>query len=147
MLEAGRSRDRIPTRWSFSIYLNLPAGLWPWSQTLGIVLYLYIEHTSINSYIQLCLPAHLSSIFYSFTYPYDQPSISSYKTFTENNTYAHISFKVFKLTLFAGVLIPYIHTYLRTKKIMYIYIYIYTRVYTVILLSNRSVRHTIHTST
>jgi hypothetical protein len=30
MLQAGRSQDWVPMRWIFSIYLNLPATLWPW---------------------------------------------------------------------------------------------------------------------
>jgi hypothetical protein len=30
MLQAGRSRDRVPMRWICSI---LPAALWPWVQT------------------------------------------------------------------------------------------------------------------
>jgi hypothetical protein len=29
MLQAGRSRDRVPTRWIFSIYLILPTALGP----------------------------------------------------------------------------------------------------------------------
>jgi hypothetical protein len=32
MLQTGRSRDRIPMRWIFSIYLILPGALWPWSR-------------------------------------------------------------------------------------------------------------------
>jgi hypothetical protein len=30
MLQAGRSQDRVPTRWISSIYLILPAALWSW---------------------------------------------------------------------------------------------------------------------
>jgi hypothetical protein len=32
MIQAGRSRDRVPMRWIFfSFYLILPSALWPWS--------------------------------------------------------------------------------------------------------------------
>jgi hypothetical protein len=31
-LQAGRLRDEVPMRWIFSIYLFLPAMLWPWGQ-------------------------------------------------------------------------------------------------------------------
>jgi hypothetical protein len=30
MLQAGRSRNRIPMRWIFLIYIILPTSLWPW---------------------------------------------------------------------------------------------------------------------
>jgi hypothetical protein len=32
MLRAGRSQDRVPMRWILSIYLILPAALWPWGR-------------------------------------------------------------------------------------------------------------------
>jgi hypothetical protein len=32
MLQAGRSRDRVPMRWIFSIYPILPAALYPWDR-------------------------------------------------------------------------------------------------------------------
>jgi hypothetical protein len=32
MLQVGRSRDLIPIRWIFLIYLILPAALWPWGR-------------------------------------------------------------------------------------------------------------------
>jgi hypothetical protein len=31
MLHAGRSQNRVPLRWIFSICLIIPAALWPWS--------------------------------------------------------------------------------------------------------------------
>jgi hypothetical protein len=33
MLQAGRWRDLVPTRWIFSIHLILPAALWPRGST------------------------------------------------------------------------------------------------------------------
>jgi hypothetical protein len=32
MLQAGRSRDRIPMRWIFSIYLIFAVTPWPWGR-------------------------------------------------------------------------------------------------------------------
>jgi hypothetical protein len=33
MLQAERSQDQFLVRWIFSIYLILPAALWPWGST------------------------------------------------------------------------------------------------------------------
>jgi hypothetical protein len=36
MLQAGRSRNRVPMKWIFSIILILPGSLWPWNLPWGV---------------------------------------------------------------------------------------------------------------
>jgi hypothetical protein len=66
MLQAGKSRDRVPTRCILSIYLILPAVIWPWGR-----LSLLTEMSTWNLPGRKERPAHKADYFTAICEPND----------------------------------------------------------------------------